>query len=246
MPFSSPKIIVTGATGLLGYRFCRMFAGHYDIFGVSRSVNTRHDTHSLIPGIQWIGLDLDHPSSFFDHLHAIQPDTIIHLAAASDPNFCEDHPKQSRIINVTFTRALGQWCFENKVALIFASSDLVFDGQSAPYTENSPLEPLSVYGRQKQEAEDILLHMFSRPGPPLLIIRLPLMFGIHPSSPKSLHHLIQKLSDGQTAPFFTDEFRTPLVHLMLRCTYKPPWPGIRLKKSFIFPAPSGFHALTWP
>ena len=78
-----------------------------------------------------------------------KPDAVIHLAAASDPNYCQTHPEETFKINVTASSNIAGLCSDLKAACVFTSSDQVFDGKSPPYKENDDTNPLNIYGQQK-------------------------------------------------------------------------------------------------
>jgi len=88
--------------------------------------------------------------------------------------------------------------------LIHTSTDLVFDGNKGNYTEADDLLPISVYGKQKMEAEKII----RKHNPSALILRLPLMFGITPNGSGFFQNWVNKLKTGETLYAFSDEFRT--------------------------------------
>ena len=99
-----------------------------------------------------------------------RPSAIIHLAAASNPNWCELHPVESQVINTEAPVYLAAYCRDAGIPFIFTSTDLVFDGQQAPYVESWAPAPICTYGRQKAQAEQALLLAY----PEAVIARLPI------------------------------------------------------------------------
>ena len=83
------------------------------------------------------------------------PDLIIHCAALSKSALCENDPEMAWKSNVELTRRLCE--FASGTALIFFSTDLVFDGRKGNYSETDAVNPLTAYGRTKAEAERIVL-----------------------------------------------------------------------------------------
>lgn len=193
-------LLVTGASGFLGWHVCRAAAVSWNVVGT-------YCTHATsIDGVAMHRLDLS-GGELVAFLNDLQPDAIIHAAALSQPNACESDPVASEAINVVATRNIAEWCGKRDVPMVFTSSDLVFDGQHAPYDEVSATEPVSIYGRHKLAAEDAVLSRV----PAGVVCRLPLMFGNRDGVPASfIGPWLEKLAKGQALTLFDDEFRTPV------------------------------------
>jgi dTDP-4-dehydrorhamnose reductase len=132
---------------------------------------------------------------------------VIHTAALSQPNRCEQEPDLSYATNVEATRVVAQFCGSHQIPFAFTSTDQVFDGLAAPYDETSSPSPISVYGRHKVKAEAIIQALH----PAAAICRMPLLYG--PPSPTAecfLQGFLRTLRAGQPLHLFTDEFRTPV------------------------------------
>ncbi len=198
----SMKILLTGASGFLGWNFCRQFANKYEIHGTC----FRHKPNDC-PKVKWHKINLIDTKAVKVLVNSIQPDFVIHLAAIANVAFCEEHPALSYHVNVYTTVALAEACKALGVPLIFTSTDLVFNGGDAPYSEEDWTYPLSQYGQQKVAAEDILLNDFDES----LIVRIPLQFGFTPAySQNFFTTALENLRKGETINAFVDEFRTPL------------------------------------
>lgn len=195
------RLLITGASGFLGWNCCRVAAASYRVFGVY---------HKNLPPLSDATLakcDLTNPDDRNHLLSEIRPDAIIHTAAASDPNYCQQHPDETDKLNVTLPAALARYAAENHIPFAFTSSDLVFDGTKAPYREADPVCPRNYYGKQKVAAEKGIAFVNSSAA----ICRMVLMYGDAPPTAKSfLQPWITALATGQSLSLFTDEFRTPL------------------------------------
>ena len=130
----------------------------------------------------------------------VQPEAVIHFAALCNPNFCELHPEESFQVNVSASAQLAKLCAEAKIPLVFSSTDLVFDGENAPYSENDELNPLMIYGKHKAEAEKQISAINEK----ALIVRLPVMFG----DGGFMKNWVNTLKEGKTINAFTDEYRS--------------------------------------
>jgi dTDP-4-dehydrorhamnose reductase len=196
------KIAVSGASGFLGWNICRVAIqqGH-DITGIV------HNNDMHLDGCTAEQCDLTNTDATDKMIERIRPDIFIHCAAASDPNFCQQNQVFAEKINVQSPSYIAYLCARKNIAFSFTSTDLVFDGKSAPYAENSVVNPLSIYGMQKAAAEKAIL----KENGCALICRMPLMFGEVPQGVKRfLQHWIDQLRSGNKLSLFTDEFRTPV------------------------------------
>lgn len=194
------KLLVTGASGFLGWHVCQIAAAEWEVYG---TYSTR-SPQSI--GKQFFKLDLTDFAALQQLFQTVQPDAVIHLAAQSNPNRCQQAPEDSHRINVTAACNLAGLCADSNLPCAFSSTDLVFDGTQPPYRETDPVSPLSRYGEQKVLAE---LGMLDR-HPKTAICRMPLMFGAAPAIARSfIQPFIQTLREGNEVKLFVDEFRTP-------------------------------------
>jgi dTDP-4-dehydrorhamnose reductase len=195
------KLLITGASGFLGWNLAQIARSQGETHGFY------HQHPIEIPGVRLQEIDLTDTELVAAAIDRIAPDAIIHTAAASNPNFCQQQPELSHRINVTTSAALAKICADAKIPLIFTSTDLVFDGTQAPYLETDPVAPINIYGEQKVAAERAILAICDR----AVICRMPLMFGNAPSTATSfIQPWLKSLGTGQSLQLFVDEFRTPV------------------------------------
>jgi dTDP-4-dehydrorhamnose reductase len=195
------KLLVTGASGFLGWNLCMRALTRWAVTGVTCA----HE--AALDGVTMLRCDLTDFTALERLFQNVQPDAVIHAAAAADPNFCETHPEISRQINVDAALRIAQMCAAYDARCVFISTDLLFDGQHPPYDEASKAAPLSLYGKQKAEAENRMRQAYAA----MLICRMSLMYGDAPAQAKSfLQPMIQNLSDNKDLTLFTDEIRTPV------------------------------------
>lgn len=200
------KVIVTGASGFIGAHIVETLCSDHEVTGTFFSSTHGAGAHIRAPLLKLDITDRDSVSELFDE---IKPDVIIHTAAMTSIADCESQPGAAARINVEGTSniigAAGGGGFQTRPYILLFSTDMVFDGTEAPYSENNPPKPLSIYGRTKSESE-----ILCPPGS--LVLRIALSFGrsINPGRATFFEQSLGKLARGEEAIFFHDEWRTPL------------------------------------
>jgi len=83
-------------------------------------------------------------------LHTRHPELVIHLAAYTNVDGCEANPGIAEETNSIGTRNIATACAEVDAAMLYVSTDYVFDGTKVgAYREDDSPNPVSVYGRSK-------------------------------------------------------------------------------------------------
>ncbi len=195
------RLLITGATGFLGWNLCQVAQATGQVYG------TYHAHSVALPNIPFYFLNLSNYSDIKQLFAEIKPDAVCHLAARSQPNDCQTHPTETEQVNVIGTRYIAQLCADLDISLVFTSTDLVFDGQNAPYHEQDAVNPVNRYGEQKVKAEQEIQRIY----PKAVICRMPLMFGLpSPVSQSFMQGFLKSLQAGQELSLFSDEYRTPV------------------------------------
>ena len=193
------RLLITGASGLLGYALCLQAEQAYDVYG------TCFKNEVMAPGVKPVKIDLADGEQIARCFQEINPQAVIHTAAFSKPNDCEQQPEKSERINLQATVEIARLCADLSIPLVFTSSDLVFNGEDAPYHEDDPVSPICVYGQHKASAEKAVQEIY----PAATICRMPLMLGGAPGANSGfLAHMVRTLRNKERLLLFTDEFRT--------------------------------------
>ncbi len=192
---------ITGASGLLGGVLVRQLveAGE-SVVALSGRRTVRIGPAETLP------IDITKQDAISEVLRAKSPSILVHLAAVTRVGEAVTSPNRARRVNVEATRRLVELSADLGARCVYASTDLVFDGTSAPYDESAVPNPLSVYGRTKLEGEAPVLE-YERGA----VARLALMFGLPAvPQPSTFAAQLRALRDGTELTLFEDEFRTPL------------------------------------
>lgn len=187
------RLLVTGGSGYLGARLIRA-ARNWEVQATYHTRPFKPEQGTAL------SLDLEDEAATRAALLAFQPDVVIHTACS---NRNADHLRAI----APAARCLAQLSHAHGFRLIHVSSDTVFDGEHAPYTDTSPTAPISDYGRAKAEAEALVAEHC----PSALIVRPSLIWSLDPIDHQT-RWLVEAVRGGQTVTLFTDEFRNP-VHL---------------------------------
>lgn len=135
------KILITGATGFVGSRFVARWQSEYTLLTPS---------HAELP--------IDNADAALHYVSTAKPDVVLHLAAISNTWHCEQHPDESRAINVLGAVNMAQAAKAVGAKFIFFSSDQIYNGNEelGGLPETIAVRPENVYGRDKLEAERLI------------------------------------------------------------------------------------------
>jgi len=103
-----------------------------------------------------VRLDLTNLSEIVAVLKKFQLDMIIHTAAVTDVDLCEQKPDLARLVNGEATGRIGEAAGKAGVYVIYVSTDYVFDGTKGGYGEGDEPNPVSHYGESKLLGEELL------------------------------------------------------------------------------------------
>ncbi len=177
-------MLVTGASGFLGRHLVRGPA--------------TDDWEIIAPPSS--SLDVRRRESTIATIRDWKPNAVVHLA----------YRKGDRASIVDGSRNVAEGATAAKARLVHLSTDVVFGGRAAPYTENDSPRPITAYGHEKSDAELAV----ARADPRAVIVRTSLIYGTEALSPSQ-----ERLRDWLRSPavrrntsmaFFTDEFRCPV------------------------------------
>ncbi|MDO8506986.1 MAG: dTDP-4-dehydrorhamnose reductase [bacterium] len=131
------RILVTGGYGQLGTALKEVLKDEAVLLTDSDSMDIT---------------DVDQVGKVFNDF---KPDWLVHGAAFTNVDGCEESPELADKVNHLGTKILAQMCKKADVKMIYIGTDYTFDGtKDSPYTEDDEPNPQSVYGRTKLEGEE--------------------------------------------------------------------------------------------
>lgn len=200
------RVLVTGAGGMLGYAVPPVLEANHQVIAL-----TRKDCDLC---------DEDTVREIFLH-H--RPDAVVHLAAFTNVDGCELEPEKAKAGNETTTLNVAKSAKSVGAALVYISTDYVFDGQSRrPYREVDRPNPISVYGLTKLAGEKIVQETLDR----YFIVRTSWLFG--PNGKNFVSTILQLASekpeikvvnDQQGSPTYTSHLAQKLAELITTSEY---------------------------
>jgi dTDP-4-dehydrorhamnose reductase len=150
-PTRSLRILITGPDGQVGWE-CQ------------RSLQALGHVHCLGRG----QCDLTQADAIRAVVREASPDLIVNAAAYTAVDRAESEPDLAYAVNAAAPAVLAEEAKRIGASLIHLSTDYVFDGSKpAPYVEDDPCNPLSVYGRTKLQGEQAILAT----GAPAVVLR---------------------------------------------------------------------------
>jgi dTDP-4-dehydrorhamnose reductase len=197
------RILVTGASGLLGLNMSLAALSSHQVIGVDRS------KLADVP-FELLNLDLLETGALDGMLERVKPDWLIHCAALADVDACEADPAGSLQLNARLPGILAEGCARRSIRMVHISTDAVLDGtrslEERLYTETDTPNPLGVYARTKLEGEQSVL----RVNPEAIVARVN-FFGWSLNGKRSLaEFFVNHLRAGKIANGFTDVYFCPM------------------------------------
>ena len=141
------RVLITGVSGMLGNNLALYLRDRCDILGL-------YCSHPVtIEGIAVQQADLLAGDACRTTIADFGPDVVIHCASLTNVDFCETHADDARRLNVEGTAVVAAALAGSDAALVYISTDSVYDGTAGDFTEDDAVDPLNVYGRTKYEGE---------------------------------------------------------------------------------------------
>lgn len=154
------RVLVTGASGLLGYDVCLELERR---------------------GIEYLGtasadMDITDREAVWRVVTGYHPDAVIHCAAYTAVERAEDESEKAFAVNGQGTRNIAEVCKEIGAKLLYISTDYVFSGAGTrPYEVDDLTGPLNMYGKSKLAGERAVKETLEK----YFIVRISWVFGSH-------------------------------------------------------------------
>lgn len=195
------KLLITGASGLLGINLAMEAMRAHEVIGVDRG-------KLKSAPFQVLKADLLRSDALDSMLDSAQPDALINCAALANLEECEGHPDRARILNAEIPGELAKACAQRNISFIHLSTDAVFDGTKAgSYTEEDVPNPQGIYSQSKLDGERAVQQANAQ-----AIIARVNFFGWSLTDRRSLgEFFVNNLSAEKSVSGFTDVIFCPML-----------------------------------
>ncbi len=204
------KVFIVGASGLVGSNCLRYFKQKgVDCIGTYFSYEAK-DT------VYFDTLNLGNVNNF--DVHDFQPDVILHCGALTHVDYCEQNEAESYEKTVVSTQNVIILANKLNAKLVFISSDYIFDGKNGPYDEHAIINPISVYGKHKLQAEQAVTAANENN----IVIRITNVYGDEERGKNFVSRIIEQVFEQQklTLRLPIDQYATPINAFdIARCLY---------------------------
>lgn len=163
------KILLTGGTGLLGTSLIKSIDSKKNTL-IATYVNNKPASNA----VNFVKMDLSNQTEIRKTINSLNPELIIHAAAATNMEWCEENTSSAFKINSEATKIISEEAKKLGAKVVYISTDFVFDGERGNYNEEDKPNPLNTYGESKLRGEEAVLKAKSG-----LVIRSN-MYGIDP------------------------------------------------------------------
>jgi len=192
------KVLVTGASGLLGARLADFLSNTYEVVSTHRT--------QAIQGSS-VRMDVTDRDAVLKVLSRFSPGVVVHAAAETNVDRCETNKDAAWKVNVDGTRNVAMGCARIGVKLVYVSTDYVFDGKKGLYVEDDRPNPVNYYGLTKLKAEESVEEICSD----FVIARPSVLYGWHRKKLNFATWVIDSLRNGRGISVVKDHYNSPTL-----------------------------------
>ena len=194
------KLLVVGS-GLLGNNLARIAMNEFTVF-------TTYNEHPLnIEGCISYYLDITNKVDAATLVQKLNPDYIIHTAALTNLDHCENDKRLAWDINVEGTKHIAVIARKINAKLVYISTDYVFDGSKGMYNEDDSTHPTNCYGETKLGGEKVVKETCND----YIIARPSVLYSWNSIKLNFVTWVMQGLKKGKVITIVKDQLNTPTL-----------------------------------
>jgi nucleoside-diphosphate-sugar epimerase len=205
-------VVVTGAAGYLGSVLCEhLLAAGYRVTAADGLIYRQRSLFHLCANPQFDFVVGDARDEQLMRRLVKDADVLIPLAAIVGAPACDRDPWLARSVNLEAIRLLAH-LRSNDQLIVYPTTNSGYGTKSGDVfcTEDTPLEPISLYGQTKTEAETEILKRINT-----VTLRLATVFGMSPRMRLDLlvnHFVYAAITDGYIV-IFEKDFKRNYIHI---------------------------------
>ena len=148
------KVLVLGATGMLGHKAMQVLSRRHDVVGSVRRDPAGYRDHPVLNALELVGnVDVNAFPTVERAVEKVRPDVVFNCIGIVKQLKEAHDPVPSIRINALFPHLLAQLCVEQGIRMVHMSTDCVFSGRKGMYTEQDFADADDLYGRSKYLGE---------------------------------------------------------------------------------------------
>lgn len=200
----SKRILVTGATGLLGRSLIPVLQDRYSCLGMAR-------TQGKVGNVRVQKCDVTNYSMVQKLVSEFKPNILIHLASITGNVECEANPFLAFSVNVQGTFNILNAIKGTGCKIIFSSSREVYGNTSKPANEKSRLNPINSNGITKEISEQLILDYHAVYKVPYVILRFSNFYSHHAN--RGISQMIKNAIIGKPVILYGGDQTIDLVNI---------------------------------
>ncbi|MGV8131568.1 MAG: SDR family oxidoreductase [Candidatus Pacearchaeota archaeon] len=178
------KILITGCGGMLGssvYPYLK--SKGYEVMATDIDLDE-----------DWLSqLDVRNLDEATEVALKFKPDIILHLAALTNLEYCENNKEDAHKTNYLGTRNMALISKKLNIPMVYISTAGVFDGKAERYSEEDFPNPINVYGKTKLYAEIAVQNLLEK----YFIVRAGWMVGGGKKDKKFVSYMLSQIKEGR-------------------------------------------------
>ena len=195
------KILVTGASGLLGHSIVKQAKKHFKTYKIIPTHRTRPFFSESVK------MNIINENDVLQVFKKFSPNVVVHTAAETNVDKCETDRKYASKVNTVGTKIIAEACRKVGAKIVYVSTDYVFNGEKGFYKEEDKPHPINYYGLTKLRGENYVMKLCEDH----VIARTSVLYGWHRWKPNFVTWTITSLKTGRRITVVNDHFNSPTL-----------------------------------
>ncbi|HBS85597.1 MAG: NAD(P)-dependent oxidoreductase [Bacteroidetes bacterium GWF2_38_335] len=190
---TNQKVLITGCGGMLGDAVYAEFSKNYSQV-MATDINLTENWLTYLDV-----REIDQCEKAFD---TFKPDIVLHLAALTDLEFCENDPDNTWKTNALGTENIALLAKKHNATMVYISTAGVFDGNQEYYNDFDQPNPLNYYAKSKYHGEVFVQRYLEK----FFIFRAGWMMGSGVKKDKKfINKIFKQIQEGKKELFIVDD-----------------------------------------